>query len=282
LNGVLDDQQRICNRRRVSHPPPSLPAAGCPGHACPARARPLPHQRRGMPGWPRRPRRPGPGRREQNAAQAPGFTDRRIVLMAFWAQHARPQKLRPAQSAPGFKPNQAGASDITEIICLVTVTCGGNGAAAARPALIPAGACDSGSDRARPARAQAGTRHRRAPSHRVNFRPLIVQPARFPARVGWRPGEGCGARGFAPRRRGGSRLALLKGRVGDWSARAPDWPARPRGRPADRDRHRRGPGGMQRRPRAGPGAVGRLPGTAGRLSGTGHHRGRSPARQPAG
>jgi len=104
LNGVLDDQQRICNRRRVSHPPPSLPAAGCPGHACPARARPLPHQRRGMPGWPRRPRRPGPGRREQNAAQAPGFTDRRIVLMAFWAQHARPQKLRPTPSAPGFTP----------------------------------------------------------------------------------------------------------------------------------------------------------------------------------
>lgn len=57
--------------------------------------------------------------------------------MAFCAQHARPQKLRPTQSAPGFQPNQAGASDVTEIICLVTVTCDGNGAAAARPAMIP-------------------------------------------------------------------------------------------------------------------------------------------------
>ena len=48
-----------------------------------------------------------------------------------------PPKLRPTQSAPGFKPNQAGALDVTEIICLVTVTCDGNGAAAARPAMIP-------------------------------------------------------------------------------------------------------------------------------------------------
>ena len=48
-----------------------------------------------------------------------------------------PPKLRPTQSAPGFKPNQAGASDVTEIICLVTVTCDGNGAAAALPAMIP-------------------------------------------------------------------------------------------------------------------------------------------------
>ena len=62
-----------------------------------------------------------------------------------------PPKLRPTQSAPGFKPNQAGASDVTEIICLVTVTRDGNGVAAARPAMIPTGACGSGSDRARPA-----------------------------------------------------------------------------------------------------------------------------------
>ena len=46
LDGVLDSQQRIRNRRRVSAPP-SAPAAGRPGHVCPLRVACLPRRRCG-------------------------------------------------------------------------------------------------------------------------------------------------------------------------------------------------------------------------------------------
>jgi hypothetical protein len=88
----------------------------------------------------------------RNSAQAAEFTDRRVVLIAFWAQHARPQKLRPTPIGARIQAESGQGSDVTEIICLVTVTCDGNGAAAAaRPAMIPHGACGSSSDRVRPA-----------------------------------------------------------------------------------------------------------------------------------
>src|SRR5215469_816749 len=68
-------------------------------------------------------------------------------------------------------------SDVTEIICLVTVTCDGNGAAALPPSQdLP------------PSRAQAGTRRRRRRHTGCIYRPWIAQPARSPARVGLRPG----------------------------------------------------------------------------------------------
>jgi|SRR6185312_16229714 len=249
--------------------PPSVPAAGRPEHACPALACPLPYQDRRTPGWPRW---PGPGQRTRNAAQAAEFTDRRVVLMAFWAQHARPQELRPTPIGARIHTESGQGSDVAEIICLVTVTCDGNGAAA-RPAMIPTGACGGSGGRVRPASpgrhtAPAGT------VTRVNFHPWIAQPARSPARVGLRPGEAAAPTEYTARRPRRLLPRVLKGRAGDWSARAPDWPARLRGRPADRDRHRCDSGGMQHRPRTGPSAADRLPG-AGR-----HHR-RSPARQPA-
>ena len=107
-------------------------------------------------------------------------------------------------------------------------------------------------------------------------RRYVAQPARFPARVGWHcvPGRlprqrvrGTPSRRLLPR--------VLKGRVGDWSARATDWPAWPRGPPADRHRYRRGAGGMQHRPRTEFGAADFLPGAE-------RHHGRSPASRPAG
>ena len=58
--------------------------------------------------------------------------------MAFWAQNARPQKLRPTPIGARIHAESGQGSDVAESICLVTVTCDGNGAAAAaRPAMIP-------------------------------------------------------------------------------------------------------------------------------------------------
>jgi hypothetical protein len=133
LNGVLDDQQRICNRRRVSHPAISTrsrpPRTWVSGSGLPAAA-PAPRDARlaAVAGA----RAAGPKRRTSPRIYGPAGCPDGILRTA-----CPPPKLRPTQSAPGFKPNQAGASDITEIICLVTVTCDGNGSAAARPAMIP-------------------------------------------------------------------------------------------------------------------------------------------------
>jgi hypothetical protein len=127
--------------------PPSVPTAGRPEHVCPALACPLPYQYRRTPGWPRW---PGPGQRTRSAAQAAEFTDRRVVLMAFWAQHARPQELRPTPIGARIHAESGQGSDVAEIICPVTVTCDGNGAAA-RPAKIPTGACGGSGGCGRPA-----------------------------------------------------------------------------------------------------------------------------------
>jgi hypothetical protein len=195
-----DGQQRIRNRRRVSHP--AISTCSRPPRTCLSGS--------GLPTAVPAPRDArlaaiaGPGRPDRNAAQAAEFTDRRVVLMAFWTQHARPQKLRPTPIGAWIHAESGQGSDVAEIICLVTVTCDGNGAAAAaRPATIPTGACGGSSGRGRP-RAQAGTRHRRASSHRVNFHAWIAQPARFPARVGLRPGEAAASSEYAARRPGGS------------------------------------------------------------------------------
>ena len=65
--------------------------------------------------------------------------------MAFWAQHARPQELRPTPIGARIHAESGQGLDVAEIICLVTVTCDGNGAAA-RPAMIPTGACGGSGD----------------------------------------------------------------------------------------------------------------------------------------
>jgi hypothetical protein len=69
--------------------------------------------------------------------------------MAFWAQHARPKELRPTPIGARIHAESGQGSDVAEIICLVTVTCDGNGAAA-RPAMIPTGACGGSGGRVRP------------------------------------------------------------------------------------------------------------------------------------
>ena len=70
--------------------------------------------------------------------------------MAFWAQHARPQELRPTPIGARIHAESGQGSDVAEIICLVTVTCDGNGAAA-RPAMILTGARGGSGGRVRPA-----------------------------------------------------------------------------------------------------------------------------------
>lgn len=133
LNGVLDDQQRICNRRRVSHPRHQYSQQAAPDMRVrlrPARCR---TSAEGCPaGRGGRAQAAGPKRRTSPRIYGPAGCPDGILRTACPSP-----KLRPTQSAPGFRPNQAGASDITQIICLVTVTCDGNGAAAARPAMIP-------------------------------------------------------------------------------------------------------------------------------------------------
>ena len=77
---------------------------------------------------------PAAGR--QSAAQTAEFTALRIVMIAFWAQHARSSKnCRQPQSAPSCKQPGQGRN-VTQIICLVTVTCHENGAPA-RPPVQP-------------------------------------------------------------------------------------------------------------------------------------------------
>src|SRR5262249_54258159 len=90
------------------------------------------------------PRSPGPGRRGPKRR-----TSRRIHGPAgcpyFFLgpaspppkNHARPQKLRPTPIGAQIRTESGQGSDVTEIICLVTVTCDGNGAVgAARPARV--------------------------------------------------------------------------------------------------------------------------------------------------
>ena len=70
----------------------------------------------------------------QSATQTAEFTALRIVTIAFWASMPAPQE--PAAN-PNRRPaaNQLGrCRNVTQIICLVTVTCHGNGAAARPPA----------------------------------------------------------------------------------------------------------------------------------------------------
>ena len=101
----------FANRRRVSHPRHQcLPSALAPGPAAIA-----------------------PG---QTAAQTEEFIARRIAMTAFWAQHARSPKLPPNPNPRPASNQPRPGRNVTQIICLVTVTCHGNGAAApARPAI---------------------------------------------------------------------------------------------------------------------------------------------------
>ena len=140
-----DGQQRIRNRRRVSHPaistcsrpprtclsgsglPTAVPAPRDAGLAAIAGARTA-----------------GPKRRTSCRIYGPAGCPDGILGTA-----CPPPKLRPTPIGVRIHAESGQGSDVTEIICLVTVTCDGNGAAA-RPAMIPIGACCGSSGRVRP------------------------------------------------------------------------------------------------------------------------------------
>jgi len=103
-----------------------------------------------------------------------------------------PPRLRPSQSAPGFKPNGAKAR-------MSRKSYASSPQRATEMALRPG----PPSQDLPPSRAQAGTRRRRSRHTGCMSRPWIAQPARSPSpgRVASR--QACGASEFAVRRPGG-------------------------------------------------------------------------------
>jgi hypothetical protein len=155
LNGLLDGQQRIRNRPRASPPRhhcPQQAAVSClPGSGLPA-AVPSAGGLRTLAAVAGA-RTLGPKRRTSRRIYGPaGCPD--CILGTTWPAPKAAANPLSAQ----IQTESGQGSDVTEIICPVTVTCDGNGAAAAaRPVRISHRRLRR-QRRPRPPRAQAGTR----------------------------------------------------------------------------------------------------------------------------